>query len=178
MSSHYYEPVTGSPGASPGCVITSTSNGYFTPVATPSSRDFSGSVRGTYSAGIPTLKKESPPTPRFRRMENSSRISGHVVSHPPVLPPRAIPVFKKVGTFPTVIQQDSPPAGFRIRSEVEPTPPYSTPSRSSKRGSQLARRSQGVTRSRSPVTTIKGDGYSLVRFLLFHRNCDSTANGG
>ena len=105
----------GVPGAFPGCVPTSTSNGYFTPAATPSSRDSSGSVRGNYSAGIPTPKKESLPMQRFRRMEHSSTISEHGISHLPVLRLRAIPVFKRVGTLPPGLSQEG---GFRFRSEV------------------------------------------------------------
>jgi len=172
MSSHYYKPVAGSPRSLSGGVPPSTSNGYLTPVSTPSSRGSPGSIRGNYSPGIPTPKKESPPMPRFRRMERSSTTAGHRVSHPPASPPSTTPVFKRVGSFPTVIHQDSPPWSFRIRSEVAfpvyvpnppPTPPYSAPSRSSKRGSQLARRSQGSAGSRSPVRIIQGDSHSFVR---------------
>jgi len=173
MSSHYYEPVAGSPGISSGRVPTSTSNGYFTPVSTPSSRGSSGSVRGNYSAGIPTPKKESPSTARFRRMEASLPTAGHGVYPPTASPPSATPVFKRVGTFPTIIHQDSPPGKPQtIRKEVTlpvyipnlpPTPPYPTPSRSSKRRSQIARLSQGSTGSRTPVRIIQGDSHSLVR---------------
>jgi len=105
----------GGPGTFPGCVPTSTSNGYFTPAVTPSSRDSSGSVRGNYSAGIPT-PKESLPMQRFRRMEHSSTISEHGISYLPVLRPRAIPVFKRVGTLPPGLSPEG--GGVRFRSEV------------------------------------------------------------
>jgi len=172
MSSYYYELFGGSPRLLSGCVPTFTSNGYFMPVSTPSSRDSSSPVRGNYSTGITTPKKESPPITRFRRMEGSWKTTGHGLSLPPASPPSSAPVFKRVGTFPRVIFKHSPPGRFRIRSEVAfpgsvpnppPTPPYSTPSRSSKRRSQLARGSHGLTGSRSPVRIIQGDSRNLAR---------------
>jgi len=172
MSNHYYEPVAGSPGTWSRCVPTSTSNGYYTPVSTLSSRDSSGSVRGNHSAGAPTLKRESPPMPRFRRMESSLPTARHRMSPPPTSPPNGAPVFKRAGTFPLIIHQDSPRESFQARRGVTlpvyvpnlpPTPPYSTPSRSSKRRSQLSSRSQSSTASRSPVKIIQGDRLSLVR---------------
>jgi len=44
-----------------------------------------------------------------------------------------------------------------------PSLPYSTPSRSLKRRSQLARRSQGSTGSRSQASIIQGDSRNLAR---------------
>lgn len=171
MSNHYYEPVAGSPGTWSRRVPTSTSNGYYTPVPTLSSSDSSGSVRGNHSAGAPTPKRESPPMPRFRRIETSSSTTGHRIS-PPTSPPNGTPVFKRADTFPLIIHQNSPRQSFQASRGVTlpvyvtnppPTPPYSAPSRSSKRRSQLSSRSQSSTASRSPVRIIQGDRLSLVR---------------
>ncbi|RPA92382.1 hypothetical protein L873DRAFT_195931 [Choiromyces venosus 120613-1] len=173
MSGHHYEPVVGSPRIPSRRVPTSASNGYFTPVSTLSSRDSSGWVRGNYSAGAPTPKKESPPMPRFRRMETSPPITSHRVSSPSSLA-SVTPVFKRMDTLPPIIHQNSPPGKPQTRRRETnplpvyipnppPTPPYSTPSQSSKRRSQLSSRSQSSNRSHSPVRIIQGDRLNLVR---------------
>ncbi|KAG0133081.1 hypothetical protein HOY82DRAFT_605117 [Tuber indicum] len=171
MSSHYHEPISGSPRPLSGCVPTYMSMDI-SPVSTTCSRDCSGSVQGNNSTGITTPKKESPPIPRFRGMEGFSTSTGHGLSRPPASPPSSTLVFEKVGTFQTVIHQHSPPGRFSIRSEVAfpgsvpnppPTAPHSTPLRSSKWGSQLVRGSSGSTGSRSPVGIIQGDSHNLAR---------------
>ncbi|KAG0136149.1 hypothetical protein HOY82DRAFT_599701 [Tuber indicum] len=130
------------------------------------------SSRGTNSVGGPT-PKESPPMPRFRRMEAPSPITGHGVSSP-TSPPDATPELKKMGKLPLIIHQDSPPGRSRTgRRETIPlpiyvpnplpTPPYSTPPQSSKRRSQLSSRSRSSAISHSPVRILQGDRFSLVR---------------